>query len=101
MLAVASLPHGRKTTLAGAATLSQAHLIQRGFGTGGRTPGKILLSRVLTATYATSCRTPVIDAKYARGGHGEQAHLADQPQKGVWTGCDAQCIQQACSSLST
>jgi len=53
MLAVISSPHGFEITLSGAATLSQAHLIQRGFGTGGRTPGKSLLSRVLTATHAT------------------------------------------------
>jgi hypothetical protein len=47
MLAVVIFPHGAITALTGAATLSQAHLIQRGFGTGGRTPGKILLSGAL------------------------------------------------------
>src|SRR6266699_5418442 len=60
MLAVASPPHGRGTTLAGAATLSQALLIQRGLGTGGRAPGKILLSRALTATHVASCRTKIV-----------------------------------------
>ena len=44
MLAVVISPHGSMTVLADAATLSQAHLIQRGLGTGGRTPGKSLLS---------------------------------------------------------
>src|SRR5258708_2027384 len=52
MLAVISSPHGFETVLSGAATLSQAHLIQPGRALGGRTPGKILLSRVLTATHA-------------------------------------------------
>jgi hypothetical protein len=54
-------PHRFITVHKDAATLSQAHLIQRGLGTGGRTPGKILLSRVLTATLVASCRTEVID----------------------------------------
>jgi len=61
MLAVISSPHGFEAVLTDAATLSQAHLIQPGRALGGRTPGKILLSRVLTATPATSCRTPVVE----------------------------------------
>jgi hypothetical protein len=61
MLAVVPSPHGFETVLTDAATLSQAHLIQPGRALRGRTPGKILLSRVLTATPATSCRTPVIE----------------------------------------
>jgi hypothetical protein len=65
MLAVVISPHGSITVRMDAATLSQAHLIQRGFGTGGSTPGKSLLSGVLTATHATSCRTPVVDAQHA------------------------------------
>ena len=44
MLAVVISPRGSMAALAGVATLSQAHLIQRGLGTGGRTPGKSLLS---------------------------------------------------------
>ncbi len=42
MLAVTSSPHGFEITLTGAATLSQAHLIQPGRALGGRTPGKSL-----------------------------------------------------------
>src|SRR6266568_4796893 len=67
MLAVISSPRGFEITLAGAATLSQAHLIQRGLGTGGRTPGTSLLSRVLTATHVASCRTKIVDAKVEDG----------------------------------
>ena len=61
MLAVISSPRGFEIALTGAATLSQAHLIQPGRALGGRAPGKILLSRVLTAIHATSCRTPAIE----------------------------------------
>ena len=63
MLAVTSSSRGFEITLTGAATLSQAHLIQRGFGTGDRTPGKSLLSRVLTATPVASCRTKIVDSQ--------------------------------------
>jgi hypothetical protein len=38
MLAVISSPHGFETVLTDAATLSQAHLIQRGLGTWGQNP---------------------------------------------------------------
>jgi hypothetical protein len=62
MLAVVSSPHGFETILTDVATLFQAHLVQPGRALGGRTPGKILLSRVLTATLATSCRTPFVYA---------------------------------------
>ena len=72
MLAVASSPHGFKTVLVDAATLSQAHLIQPGRALRGRTPGKILLSRVLTATSVTSCRTPVVEANDAWRSDGRQ-----------------------------
>jgi hypothetical protein len=56
-------PHGFEIVLTDVATLSQAHLIQPGRALGGRTPGKSLLSRVLTATRATSCRTEIIHAQ--------------------------------------
>src|SRR6266849_775179 len=81
MLAVASSPHGFKTVLTDAATLSQAHLIQPGRALRGRTPGKILLSRVLTATSVTSCRTPIV---YAQDGYGRRRGVgtcSHAPQK--------------------
>ncbi len=80
MLAVVSSPHGFETILTDVATLFQAHLVQPGRALGGRTPGKILLSRVLTATLATSCRTPLVYANLMHRafiGQGELQGAAD------------------------
>jgi hypothetical protein len=84
MLAVASSPHGSKTALTGVATLFQAHLIQPGRALGGRTPGKILLSRVLTATSVTSCRTPIIKTDHTRWLKWIIGETAKQPQERIW-----------------
>jgi hypothetical protein len=94
MLAVASSPRGSKTALTGAATLSQAHLIQRGLGTGGRTPGKILLSRVLTATPATSCRTPVVQTNDVWLWVCRRLPVAKQTQDGIAATAHAQLASQ-------
>jgi hypothetical protein len=67
MLAVIPSPLGFGTTFAGVATLSQAHLIQPGRALGGRTPGKSLLSRVLTATHATCRVAPKSSTPRMRG----------------------------------
>jgi hypothetical protein len=84
MLAVALSPHGFKAILTDVATLSQAHLIQRGLGTEGRTPGKILLSGAFTATHATSCRTPVVDALNTHGRR-RGVGMGSHPPQERWT----------------
>src|SRR5260370_37721762 len=82
MLAVVSSPHGFETILTDVATLFQAHLVQPGRALGGRTPGKILLSRVLTATLATSCRTPLIYPKNPHRCGGRASDRAHTTQQG-------------------
>src|SRR6266487_3876997 len=100
MLAVASPPHGRGTTLAGAATLSQALLIQRGLGTGGRAPGKILLSRALTATHVASCRTKIIYSQIEDGTERRIGESHDAAQDRLARGVHAQTCCQAGSSFA-
>jgi hypothetical protein len=96
MLAVASSPRGSKAALTGVATLSQAHLIQPSRALGGRTPGKILLSRVLTATSMTSCRTPVIQTNDVWLWWGRRLRLAKQAQDRIATPADAQFASKVC-----
>src|SRR6266487_6990942 len=100
MLAVASPPHGRGTTLAGAATLSQALLIQRGLGTGGRAPGKILLSRALTATHVASCRTKIIYSQIEDGTERRIGESHNAAQDRLARGVHAQTCCQAGSSFA-
>src|ERR1700731_525811 len=101
MLAVASFPHGFETILTDAATLSQAHLIQPGRALGGRTPGKLLLSRVLTAISMTSCRTPVVQTDDVWLLEGGRLRLAKQTQDGIATPTDAKLTCRVCSCLAS
>jgi hypothetical protein len=101
MLAVVISPRGSITALTSAATLSQAHLIQRGFGTGGRTPGKILLSRVLTAIHATSCRTPVVNPDNLNLANFRERKQKQRSEHGSIGNAHSKLVTQPFSSFAT
>jgi hypothetical protein len=108
MLAVISSPHGFEIVLMDVATLSQAHLIQ---------PGKSLLSRVLTATRATSCRTKIVNANHTwnalrtggladeaakqGGATGRKLHLRSKTHTCLTASDCCHAAQKLCHRLST
>jgi hypothetical protein len=94
MLAVASLPHGRETTLAGAATLSQALLIQPGRALEAELQVRSSIQRVLTATHVASCRTEVINSQDFWSGCHRCLDRFCQPQQGLPTHCHPKLLQQ-------